>query len=114
MSLGGLGHPGGIILEVVTGVGRHSSAGQPRLLPAVVRFLSDAGYRFDTQVSKQRGVVDFFGVCVRVVNWTVRFLSNAGYRIDTQVFKRLVQLGFWWVGGLLSGWCASSRTQATV
>ena len=48
-SLGSLGHPGGILLEVVTGLGRHSNTGQPRLLPAVVRYLADAGYRFDSQ-----------------------------------------------------------------
>lgn len=62
VSLGGLGHPGGIVLEVVTGLGRHSSAGQPRLLPAVVRFLSDAGYRFDTQEGNS-GLINVFIGC---------------------------------------------------
>ena len=34
--------------QVITGRGRHSLGGQARVLPAVVRFLSDAGYQFDT------------------------------------------------------------------
>jgi hypothetical protein len=33
-------------LQVVTGVGKHSQGGMPRILPAVVRYLTDAGYRF--------------------------------------------------------------------
>lgn len=32
--------------QVVTGVGKHSLGGVPRILPAVVRYLTDAGYRF--------------------------------------------------------------------
>lgn len=32
--------------QVITGVGKHSINGQPKILPAVVRYLSDAGYRF--------------------------------------------------------------------
>ena len=96
MTLGGLGHPGGVMLQVITGVGRHrcaarpivqpgsmphdmqqvarsvgslsvswactllsasspllacnlacSAGNQPRVLPAVVRYLSDAGYKFE-------------------------------------------------------------------
>ncbi|EIE25471.1 hypothetical protein COCSUDRAFT_40707 [Coccomyxa subellipsoidea C-169] len=46
IALGGLGHPGGILLQVIVGLGRHSVGGVARILPAVVRYLTDAGYSF--------------------------------------------------------------------
>ncbi|CAL8460679.1 g210 [Coccomyxa elongata] len=46
ITLGGLGHPGGILLQVIVGLGRHSVGGVARILPAVVRYLTDAGYNF--------------------------------------------------------------------
>ncbi|KAK9859307.1 hypothetical protein WJX84_010214 [Apatococcus fuscideae] len=49
IKLGGLAHPAGILLRVVTGVGRHSIGGRARILPAVVRYLTEAGYRFEEQ-----------------------------------------------------------------
>lgn len=113
VTLGGLGHPGGVLLQVITGVGRHrwvagagecmncqmalscmaeqsaaqsgcracagqsplfssfpwrcsptppctancSQGNQPRVLPAVVRYLSDAGYKFDSEESNP-GVIN--------------------------------------------------------
>ncbi len=47
-ALGSLAHPGGTVLEVVTGWGKHSMQGQPRVLPAVVRYCADAGFLCDT------------------------------------------------------------------
>ncbi|KAK9908758.1 hypothetical protein WJX75_002414 [Coccomyxa subellipsoidea] len=46
IALGGLGHPGGILLQVIVGLGRHSEGGVARILPAVVRYLTEAGYNF--------------------------------------------------------------------
>lgn len=48
-NLGGLSAPGGILLQVVTGVGKHSAGGQPRILPAVVRSLRESGLQFWSQ-----------------------------------------------------------------
>ena len=48
-----------VILQVVTGVGKHSLNGRPKILPAVVRYLSDAGYRFSEAVGNS-GVLDVF------------------------------------------------------
>lgn len=59
LSLGGLGCPGGVLLQVVTGVGKHSWNGRPKILPAVVRYLSDAGCRFSEAVGNS-GVLDVF------------------------------------------------------
>ena len=47
--LSGLGHPGGVLLQIVTGVGKHSPAGRPVLLPAVVAWLSERRLLFDTE-----------------------------------------------------------------
>lgn len=48
-ALESLEHPGGILLRVITGIGNHSQGGKPKLLPAVVKRLSDGGYLFDTE-----------------------------------------------------------------
>ena len=45
------------LLQVVTGVGRHSIGGRARILPAVVRYLTEAGYRFEEQ-AHNAGVLD--------------------------------------------------------
>ena len=46
-----------ILLQVVTGVGRHSIGGRARILPAVVRYLTEAGYRFEEN-KHNAGVLD--------------------------------------------------------
>ena len=43
--------------QVITGVGKHSMHGRPKILPAVVRYLSDAGYRF-LEAKGNPGVLD--------------------------------------------------------
>ncbi len=35
--------------QVVTGVGRHSAGGVARILPAVVRYLTEAGFAFSEE-----------------------------------------------------------------
>ncbi|KAA6417051.1 MAG: hypothetical protein FRX49_12993 [Trebouxia sp. A1-2] len=57
LSLGGLGCPGGILLQVITGIGKHSTNGRPKILPAVIRYLSDAGHRFSEAVGNS-GIID--------------------------------------------------------
>lgn len=47
--LGRLQHPGGVLLRVVTGVGKHSSEGKAKILPAVVQHLAEGGHLFDTE-----------------------------------------------------------------
>ena len=44
-------------MQVITGVGKHSLNGRPKILPAVVRYLSDAGYRF-TETLGNSGVLE--------------------------------------------------------
>ena len=44
-------------MQVVTGVGRHSIGGRARILPAVVRYLTEAGYRFN-ELPHNAGVLD--------------------------------------------------------
>ena len=46
-------------MQVVTGGGKHSINGRPKILPAVPRYLSDAGYRFSEAVGNS-GVIDVF------------------------------------------------------
>ena len=46
-----------ISMQVITGVGKHSINGRPKILPAVVRYLSDAGYRF-TETLGNSGVLE--------------------------------------------------------
>lgn len=57
-ALGGLAHPSGsgILLQVVTGWGRNSSSGVPRVRPAVLEWLSANSHRFREDVSNA-GVV---------------------------------------------------------
>ncbi len=89
IALGGLGHPGGILLQVnllltfiwrvlsegntwngggapgsieaaylmqvIVGLGRHSVGGVARILPAVVRYLTDAGYNFREEPNNAGG-----------------------------------------------------------
>lgn len=38
-----------LVLQVVTGVGRHSVGGVARILPAVVRYLTEAGFNFSEE-----------------------------------------------------------------
>ena len=46
-ALAGLAHPsGGVLLQVVTGWGRNSSSGVPRVRPAVVQWLAANSHRF--------------------------------------------------------------------
>ena len=45
------------MLQVITGVGKHSINGRAKILPAVVRYLSDAGYRF-TESLGNSGVLE--------------------------------------------------------
>lgn len=45
------------VSQVITGVGKHSINGRPKILPAVVRYLSDAGYRF-TETLGNSGVLE--------------------------------------------------------
>lgn len=45
------------VLQVITGVGKHSINGRPKILPAVMRYLSDAGYRF-TESLGNSGVLE--------------------------------------------------------
>lgn len=45
------------VVQVITGVGKHSMHGRPKILPAVVRYLSDAGYRF-LEARGNPGVID--------------------------------------------------------
>ncbi|KAL0046380.1 hypothetical protein WJX82_010916 [Trebouxia sp. C0006] len=59
LSLGGLGCPGGVLLQVITGIGKHSTNGRPKILPAVIRYLSDAGHRFSEAVGNS-GIIDVF------------------------------------------------------
>lgn len=48
--LGRLQHPGGVLLKVVTGFGRHSAIpGRAKVLPAVVEYLAEAGMLFDVE-----------------------------------------------------------------
>ena len=46
-------------MQVITGVGKHSLNGRPKILPAAIRYLSDAGYRF-TEAVGNSGVIDVF------------------------------------------------------
>lgn len=48
--------------QVITGVGRHSAGNQPRVLPAVVRYLSEAGYKFDSALDNPGVVLVQIGV----------------------------------------------------
>ncbi|KAK9828543.1 hypothetical protein WJX72_000676 [[Myrmecia] bisecta] len=41
-----LGHAGGILLQVITGVGKHSIEGKARILPAVIGYLKLNGYQY--------------------------------------------------------------------
>ena len=50
-ALGGLAHPGGVLLHVVTGWGRNSSSGVPRVLPAVLEWLARNSHRFREDAS---------------------------------------------------------------
>lgn len=43
--------------QIITGVGKHSINGRPKILPAVVRYLSDTGYRF-TETLGNSGVLE--------------------------------------------------------
>jgi len=45
-ALGGLAHPSGILLNVITGHGKNSSNGVPRVLPAVLSWLASTSHRF--------------------------------------------------------------------
>lgn len=45
------------VQQVITGVGKHSANGRPKILPAVVRYLSDAGYRY-LEAKGNPGVID--------------------------------------------------------
>lgn len=45
------------VSQIITGVGKHSINGRPKILPAVVRYLSDAGYRF-TETLGNSGVLE--------------------------------------------------------
>jgi F0F1-type ATP synthase membrane subunit b/b' len=48
--LGSLGHPGGVLLKVVTGFGQHSAIpGRAKVLPAVVEYLAESGVLFDVE-----------------------------------------------------------------
>jgi hypothetical protein len=48
--LGRLQHPGGVLLKVVTGFGRHSAIpGRAKVLPAVVEYLAESGVLFDVE-----------------------------------------------------------------
>jgi hypothetical protein len=38
-----------MVRQVVTGVGKHSVGGVPRILPAVVRYLTEAGFNFSEE-----------------------------------------------------------------
>ena len=38
--------PGPIWISVITGIGRHSADGKPRIKPAVIEFLRDNKYTF--------------------------------------------------------------------
>jgi len=44
-----LQHPGGVLLQVVTGMGKNSPGGRARVLPAVVEHLAEGGYLFDLE-----------------------------------------------------------------
>ncbi|KAK9834039.1 hypothetical protein WJX81_005023 [Elliptochloris bilobata] len=55
--LGELCHPGGVLLQVVTGVGKRSVGGIPVLRPAVTKFLGSAGLRYEVDPNN-RGVVN--------------------------------------------------------
>ncbi len=46
-------------LQVITGIGKHSTNGRPKILPAVIRYLSDAGHRFSEAVGNS-GIIDVF------------------------------------------------------
>lgn len=43
-------------------MGRHSEGNQPRILPAVVRYLSEAGYKFDSALDNPGVVLVQIGV----------------------------------------------------
>ena len=46
-ALAGLAHPSGVLLQVVTGWGRNSSSGVPRVRPAVLQWLAaNSPYRY--------------------------------------------------------------------
>jgi Smr domain len=48
--LGALQHPGGVLLKIVTGFGRHSTVpGRAKVLPAVVQYLAEVGVLFDVE-----------------------------------------------------------------
>lgn len=38
-----------LALQVITGRGRHSAGGVARILPAVLRYLTEAGYQFSEE-----------------------------------------------------------------
>lgn len=44
-----VGHPGGVLLRVVTGFGQHSAEGRAKVLPAVIGFLQESGLLFDME-----------------------------------------------------------------
>jgi hypothetical protein len=48
-----------VSLQVITGIGKHSTNGRPKILPAVIRYLSDAGHRFSEAVGNS-GIIDVF------------------------------------------------------
>lgn len=47
--LSAVGHPGGVLLRVVTGFGQHSAQGRAKVLPAVIEFLQESGLLFDME-----------------------------------------------------------------
>ena len=48
-----------VSLQVITGIGKHSTNGRPKILPAVIRYLGDAGHRFSEAVGNS-GIIDVF------------------------------------------------------
>ena len=47
--LNDLCYPGGILLKVVTGYGRHSADNRAKILPSVVAYLCESGFLFDVE-----------------------------------------------------------------
>ena len=50
-ALAGLAHPSGVLLQVVTGWGRNSSSGVPRVRPAVLQWLAANSHRYREDVN---------------------------------------------------------------
>ena len=109
------------VLQAVTGVGKHSLNGRPKILPAVVRYLSDAGYRF-SEAFGNSGVLDvFIGGQRRLLwpkFWTSDFETCQNFRSwqnGIQPYTALIVASFWCNDvASVADWCSWSGDARSV